>query len=63
MLATQTCLSAYTIEPYENCTDIAKDIPYLEPGEECEEIVFDECLEVKIKFLQKLYSKCFPPVG
>ena len=51
-----------TPEPYEECNDVAKDIPYLEPGEECEEIVFDECLEVKIKFLQKLYSK-FSPVS
>ena len=50
-----------TPEPYEECNDVAKDIPYLEPGEECEEIVFDECVEVKIKFLQKLYSKCFLP--
>ena len=35
-----------TPEPYEECNDVAKDIPYLEPGEECEEIVYDECREV-----------------
>ena len=33
-------------EPYIECNDIAVDIPFLEPVEECEEIVFDECLEV-----------------
>ena len=35
-----------TPEPYQDCNDVAKDIPYLEPGEECEEIFFDECREV-----------------
>lgn len=26
--------------------DVAKDIPYLEPAEECEEIFYDDCIEV-----------------
>ena len=36
-----------TPEPYEECNDVAKEIPYLEPGEECEEIVYDECVTVR----------------
>ena len=34
-------------EPYIECNDIAVDIPFLEPAEECEEIVFDDCVEVR----------------
>ena len=33
-------------EPYEECGDVAKIIPYLEPAEECEEIFYDDCIEV-----------------
>ena len=33
-------------EPYEECGDVAKNIPYLEPAEECEEIFYDDCIEV-----------------
>ena len=33
-------------EPYIECNDVAVDIPFLEPAEECEEIVFDDCVEV-----------------
>lgn len=33
-------------EPYEECSDVAKNIPYLEPAEECEEIFYDDCIEV-----------------
>ena len=33
-------------EPYTECNDIAVDIPYLEPAEECEEVTFEECVEV-----------------
>ena len=32
--------------------DVAKDIPYLEPAEECEEIFYDDCIEVCISFTQ-----------
>ena len=35
-------------EPYLECNDIAVDIPFLEPAEECEEIIFDDCVEVSI---------------
>ena len=33
-------------EPYTECNDIAVDIPFLEPAEECEEVVFEDCVEV-----------------
>ena len=46
-----------TIEPYEECTDVAQDIPYLEPEEECEEIAYLECVEVKFKMSFKLNCK------
>ena len=36
-----------TPEPYEECNDLAKDVPYLETEEECEEISFDDCVEVQ----------------
>ena len=36
-------------EPYIECNDIAVDIPFLEPAEECEEIVFDDCVEVRLE--------------
>ena len=32
--------------PYTECTPIAIDIPFLEPAEECEEVVFEDCVEV-----------------
>ena len=38
-------------EPYIECNDIAVDIPFLEPAEECEEIVFDDCVEVSSELL------------
>ena len=34
-------------EPYTECNDIAIDIPFLEPAEECEEVVFEDCVEVR----------------
>ena len=34
-------------EPYTECNDIAIDIPFLEPAEECEEVVFEDCVEVQ----------------
>ena len=30
----------------QECNDVAKDIPYLEDAEECEEIFYDDCVEV-----------------
>ena len=30
----------------QECNDVAKDIPYLEDAEECEEIFYDDCLEI-----------------
>jgi len=44
-------------EPYLQCNDIAVDIPFLEPAEECEEIVFDECLEIQEKIPVELCSR------
>ena len=34
-------------EPYTECNDIAIDIPFLEPAEECEEVTFEDCVEVE----------------
>ena len=35
-------------EVFKDCNDVEKKVPYLEPAEECEEVTFDECQEVKI---------------
>ena len=45
-------------EPYEECGDVAKNIPYLEPAEECEEIFYDDCIEVcfAVFIVASLYS-------
>ena len=32
----------------EECNDFAKEIPYLVGDEECEEVFFDDCFEVKV---------------
>ena len=36
-----------TPEPYTECNDVAIDIPFLEPAEECEEVTFEDCVEVE----------------
>ena len=36
-----------TPEVYRECNDVEKKIPYLEPAEDCVEITFDECQEVR----------------
>ena len=33
-------------EPYTECNDVAIDIPFLEPAEECEEVTYEDCVEV-----------------
>ena len=35
-------------EVFKDCNDVEKKVPYLEPAEECEEVTFDECQEVKM---------------
>ena len=35
-----------TPEVFKECADYEQSIPYLEEDEECEEIIFDQCLEV-----------------
>ena len=35
-----------TPEIYRDCNDVERKIPYLVPDEECEEITFDECVDV-----------------
>ena len=44
-------------EPYIECNDIAVDIPFLEPAEECEEIVFDDCVEVRQQYVRSDLSQ------
>ena len=40
-------LSCYP-EVYEDCKDVAQEVPYLDMEEKCEELIFDECIEVLI---------------
>ena len=37
------------LEVMEECNDFSKEIPFLVDEEECEEVVFDECVEVSEK--------------
>ena len=36
-----------TPEAFRECTDFETKVPYLAEEEECEEIIFDECFEVR----------------
>ena len=33
-------------EVYEDCRDVAQEVPYIDMEEKCEELTFDECIEV-----------------
>ena len=35
-------------EVYEDCKDVAQEVPYIGKEEKCEELLFDECVEVKM---------------
>ena len=35
-------------EVYEDCKDVAVEIPFIGMEEKCEELIFDECVEVNI---------------
>ena len=35
--------------PVEKCGNVAKDIPYITMENQCDEIVYDECQEVRRK--------------
>ena len=37
-----------TPEAFRECKDVERKVPYLVPEEECEEVTFDECVEVII---------------
>ena len=37
-----------TPEVYRGCNDMKRKVPYLVEEEECEEVTFDECVEVII---------------
>ena len=39
---------------FQECNDVAKDIPYLEPAEECEEIFYDDCVKVMMWLFEKI---------
>ena len=45
-----------TPEVYRDCADYEVRIPYLEEDEECEEIIFDECLEVRCSNRHNVFS-------
>lgn len=36
-------------EVLQECNDFAKEVPFLEQVEECEEVVYDDCVEVREK--------------
>ena len=36
-----------TPEVFRECNDVERKVPYLEPAEDCVEITFDECQEVR----------------
>ena len=35
-------------EVYEDCKDVAQEVPFIGLEEKCEELLFDECVEVEI---------------
>jgi len=32
---------------YQDCTDLVKEVPYLAPEEQCEDVAFEECVEIE----------------
>lgn len=47
VLKTVPDLSCYP-EVVEDCRDVAQEVPFIGMEEKCEELVFDECVEVRI---------------
>ena len=43
-------------EVYEDCRDVAQEVPYIDMEEKCEELTFDECIEV-IKYILNFKKK------
>ena len=39
-----------TPQSYRECNDFEQKVPYFEEEEECEEVTFDECIEVRLGF-------------
>ena len=37
-------------EVYEDCKDVAQEVPFIGKEEKCEELLFDDCVEVKIHY-------------
>ena len=35
-------------EVFEDCKDVAQEVPYIGKEEKCEELLFDECVEVNV---------------
>ena len=35
-------------EVFEDCKDVAQEVPFIGKEEKCEELLFDECVEVEI---------------
>ena len=33
-------------KPYQDCTDVVKDVPYIGHEEQCQEVTYEECVEV-----------------
>ena len=49
VLKTVPDLNCYP-EVVEDCRDVAQEVPYIGTEEKCEELVFDECVEVRMDF-------------
>ena len=42
-------------KPYQDCTDVVKDVPYIGHEEQCEEVIYEECVEVKQLFKNQIF--------
>ena len=40
------CSTECSPSSYQDCNDIVKEVPYLSPEEQCEEVPYEECVEV-----------------
>ena len=48
-----------TPETYRECNDVETKVPYFEEEEQCEEVVFDECVQARLEILLN-FNYCYP---
>ena len=41
--------------PYQDCKDVIKDVPYLAPEEQCEDVPYEQCVEVQHINLMEIF--------